>query len=589
MAQEETITILKVGTQEAVASVNDLKENVKALKSSLGDLEIGTEQYQKTLDELKVNQNALKDAMYATTGTMDDISKSATGASKSYNSLVHQMAALKEEFRATNSEARRNELAPQIKAINDELKRIDESTGNFQRHVGDYRNAIKDAFKDIKDKADALGKSMTAVGKGVNGVKDGADALAKSPAFATFGLLVSVAIKLADSLKDNETAMAALKKASDALKPVMDFLSGIMEKVAEHLADIIDRVVTFVTSNGLFTQVINGVVGVGNAILKFVISPFKGIVKAIDVLKDEGVKGLKNAAKAFGDEMKNGVAFKQNFESGRTIADTIIAGAKSKSKDVKDAGTDLGKEMGKGIADGLKLSDWKKALAEGDRKLEEERKRILADQAEIDKMTEDELARTTAEIEKYFAEQARIREQDLKDAEEKAKAKIATMQGVADATGGILASIADLYETDEKNSEKNALKIKALRIASATIDTISGAIGAFMQATKTYAPPYGAILGAAQASAITASGMAQIAQIKKVNVSGSSASAPSAIPAIVSAPTLNPGMTSVRTITSASEEQRLNQMARDQRVYILSSDLQADRESVRTRVEETSF
>ena len=41
---EETITILKVGTEEAVKSVNDLKNNIKILKDNLGELEIGTEE-----------------------------------------------------------------------------------------------------------------------------------------------------------------------------------------------------------------------------------------------------------------------------------------------------------------------------------------------------------------------------------------------------------------------------------------------------------------------------------------------------------------------------------------------------------------
>ena len=115
---EETITILRVGTEEAVRNIADLKNNIKALKEGfedaagkwhdgLVDLEIGTKEYQDTLEELKVNQNALKDAMYATTSSMEDVSKAATGASESYNSLVHRMAALKEEFRATNDAARR--------------------------------------------------------------------------------------------------------------------------------------------------------------------------------------------------------------------------------------------------------------------------------------------------------------------------------------------------------------------------------------------------------------------------------------------------------------------------------------------------
>lgn len=75
---EEVITILKVGTDEAVKSVNDLKNNVKILKENLGDLEIGTKEYQDTLEELKVNQAAVKDAMYATTASMDDLTKAAT-------------------------------------------------------------------------------------------------------------------------------------------------------------------------------------------------------------------------------------------------------------------------------------------------------------------------------------------------------------------------------------------------------------------------------------------------------------------------------------------------------------------------------
>ena len=106
---EETITILRVGTEEAVRNINDLRSNIKTLKDNLGELEIGTQEYQDTLDELKVNQNALKDAMYATSSSMEDVAAAATGTSKSYNSLVHQMASLKEEFRASVQPTMRRE------------------------------------------------------------------------------------------------------------------------------------------------------------------------------------------------------------------------------------------------------------------------------------------------------------------------------------------------------------------------------------------------------------------------------------------------------------------------------------------------
>ena len=588
MAETEQITILKLKT-EGAESVKDLRENIKALKQIVDEATIGTDEYQDALNLLKVNQNALKDAMYATSSSLENVKESATGAGESYNALVHRMAALKEEFRSTTDVMRRADLGGQINEVNQKLKDLDALQGNFQRNVGNYAGGIKDAFKDMSVNVDVFRKSLGAVGGGLNGLKDGMEGISKSPFIATFGLLVSLAFKLADELRrlDNETAMAAIKKAMAALQPVMDFFSGILENIAGVLADIITKVVEFVSNNGLLQKIISGVMGVGNAILQFVIAPFKGVIAAIKVFKEQGVKGLGDAAKAFGQEMKSGVSFKQNFQTGQAVADTIISGAKSRKKAAKDTGKELVTEVEKGIKE--KLPDVMKLLAEAEKKDDERRKRQLEEQKELDELSEAMLAETTAEIEKYFEEQERLREQDLKDAEEKAKAKISLLSGVASATSSILGTIADLYENDAENSEKNANKIKNLRIAAATIDTISGAIGAFMQASQSIPPPFGQIVGAAAAAAVTASGIAEIAKIKSAKVSGSSASATPSIPAMASAPTLTTEVSNVRNLTSSSEEDRLNQMASKQRVYILSSDIQASQDQIKTQVSESSF
>ena len=653
---EETITIVKVGTDEAVKSINDLKNNIKILKDNLGDLEVGTEEYQNTLDELKVNQNALKDAMYATSSSMEDVAKAATGASESYNSLVHRMASLKEEFRATNDEVRRAELGKQIKEVNDQLKDLDALQGNFQRNVGNYAGDIKKAFGDMSVNVDVFRKSLGAVGGGLNGMKDGLEGIAKSPAVATFGLLVSVALKLVDSLKDNETAMAALKTAMAALQPVMDFFSNILDKVADFLADIITEVTQFVTSNGLIQKVIKGVMGVGNAILNFVVAPFKGVIAAIKVFKEEGIKGIGNAAKAFGQEMKAGVAFKENFKAGQAVADTFIAGAKSRKKEVKEGGKSLGREAKDGFLSELdKMGDeidksFEQSLANLDKQeadanklaekraqerlktldkntahrlemneilVEDEKKKAEneyaiqaeADQKKLDLLTKfrDE-ALNRGDLEAYLSyeqeradlevdietnkvkEKERLRKQDLKDAKDKVKMEKELLKTAADATADILGSIADMYESDSENSEKNANKIKALRIASATIETISGAVGAYMQSVATIPPPAGIIAGIAQAAVVTAAGIAQIAKMKNTKVSTDSSSDTGSLSrAVVSPPTLNTEMTQVRSLTSSSEEDRLNKLARDQRVYILSSDIEASQNQVKTQVAESSF
>ena len=653
---EETIQIIRIETGEAVRSVNDLRENVKILKERLGDLEIGTTEYQDTLEELKVNQAAVKDAMYATTASMDDLTKSATGTSNSYNSLVHRMASLKEELRATDistqqGKERFKELAAQINEVNDTLKDMDALQGNFQRNVGNYPGLMK----TFSGSLDALDKGLKATAGGVGDLKNGFDALAVNPAFAILGIVVTLFGSLADALKEDETTMAAVNKAGVSLEPVFKLFKGLLERITTIVADLIGKVSAFVQSNGLIPKIIDGVVGVGNAILKFVIAPFKGVVEAIKVFKEKGVRGLGDAAKAFANEMKTGISFKSNYQAGESIVDAITAGIKDKKKDVSDAGKDVIKPLKDGINIELdkmiqeldmemdkmiqdldkkqedankiansiaqgRLANLDKAakhqlelnaiLVEDDKEKAEkayqiqlsanERRLAALEQFAQDALErgdldayleyEQEAADLEVEIEtNALREKKRLREQDAKDAKEKAKQQMEVMQSVASATSGILGSIADMYESDEKNSEKNANKIKGLRIAAATIDTISGAVGAFMQAAATIPPPMGAIIGGIQAAAVTAAGIAQIAKMKSTKVSGSASNSAPTAPAVTSAPVRTIDIQQVRSVTSASEEDRLNQMASDQRVVLVMSDLEVKQNQSRVQVAEASF
>lgn len=587
---EETIQIIRIETGEAVKSVNDLRENVKILKERLGDLAIGTEEYQDTLEELKINQNAVKDAMYATTSSMEDLAESATGTSNSYNSLVHRMAALKEELRATDvstqqGKERFKELAGQINEVNNTLKEMDALQGNFQRNVGNYPGLMKNFSGSI----DALDKGIKATSGDLGKLKNGFDALAVNPAFAILGIVVALFGSLTDNLKENETTMQAVNKAGVSLEPVFKLLKGILDKVAVVVADLIGKASEFIQSNGIIPRLIDGVVGIGNAIVKFVVAPFKGVIAAIKIFKEQGVKGLGDASKAFAAELKSGVAFKANFEAGHTIVDNIISGVQDRKETAKAEAMKVGEEVGEAYSLGF-LNGVDKAIAENERKFEELLKRKQEEQEELDRMTQEMLDETNAEIDAYFKEQQMLDEMDLREKEKIAQAKIATMQAVASATASIFDTMASIYEEDAQNNEKSAKKVKGFRIASATIDTISGAVGAFMQAVSSLPFPWGAIVGAVQSAAVTAAGIAQIAKIKNTNISGS-ASSPSAssAPAVTSAPATAASIPNVRSVTSASEEERLNQMASDQRVVLVMSDLEVKQEQQRVQMAEASF
>ena len=627
----ETVTILKVDTGEAVQSVNDLRGNIKILKDRLGELEIGSQEYQETLGELKVNQNALKDAMYASSASMDDLAAAATGTSETYNSLVHRMASLKEELRATDvstesGKQRFKELADQVNEVNDRLKEMDAMQGNYQRNVGNYTSALTGLGDILKSMPPTLGAAKEQLGR----VGETLGLIGKQPILAAIGLIAPAIMKITDSLKDNETVLAAVDKAMAALQPIIDLIGVALQKVAEIVAKVIGYFTEMAGESGeSFKKIIAGAVGVGNTILQFILTPARSAIAAIKGL-GEAAKNLfkgqfKEAAKSAGDAMKGvGEAFKKgfdfadNFKAGQEAGEKFAAGLGSTKKKAKDAGA----EVAKAAEDGLKLTKVTDQMINATdatiAKRIEAQKAAAEEMKAINEDIKEDTDATMAYVDGVLGEVDRQQAESVAAMAERMKQKQAVMQGVVSATSSILGSIADMYEANGDESVEQAERIKAMRIASATIDTISGAIAAYTGTIEVVKGPAGVILGAVQAAAVTAAGLAQIAQIRNTSVTGDSSgstgsvssisssgtAATSALEAVnaatgadaeerlnasVQAPSTSPRVETVRNVTTKSEERRADAAASPQRVYILASDLQAERNATRTRVAETSF
>ena len=244
--------ILKVGTGEAVKNVGELRENIKQLKAALNDQDLsnpeGMKKYNELLGELKINQNALKDAMYATTASWDDITNAATGANiafdqnnklvnmqgVSYNALVHEMADLKQAWRATTDEMERAALGERINSVNDQLKSMDASVGNYQRNVGNYIGAMDHLTASFG----SMGKGAQSVIAPIKGVTTGLKTLSATPAIAILGLLANVLQKVIEGLKSSEentnamtAAMAPFAAIGDTVTKVLQGLGGVLAKV----------------------------------------------------------------------------------------------------------------------------------------------------------------------------------------------------------------------------------------------------------------------------------------------------------------------------------------------------------------------
>ena len=220
--------------------------------------------------------------------------------------------------------------------------------------------------------------------------------------------------------------------------------------------------------------------------------------------------------------------------------------------------------------------------------LEEGSLEYLAKEMELKQFELDSLHKLEGESEEDFRARQLEAEKAYMDAKKNLwKGALNVYQQAASATSGILSSIADMYENGTDVTEAEAKKAKNMRIAGATIDMLSGVVSAISTAQQ-LGPIAGPIMAAINSAAVIAAGVANISKIKSQQISKDGGST-SATPVSVNAPAAVPTFNEVRSITGASEEDRLNRMADDKQVYILSSDLEADREATRVQVKETTF
>lgn len=595
----ETLTIFKVDTGAAVENLADLRNNIKILKDELNKLDIGSKEYKDTLNQLETNQAALKNAMHGTATSMEQITAAAKGQDQSYNGLVRTMAKYKEELRAidiSTEEGKKafEDKAAQIKAVNDQLKDLDALQGNYQRNVGNYEGALSPLVEKfdnlggiLKQFPPTLGAAKEQIGK----VGESMQLVGKQPILGIIGLLAPIIMKITEGLKENQTALDAIDKVMKALQPVFDFFEGILEKIAGWLSQAVDYILELASNSGTsFKQIVSGVVGVGNVIVQFLLTPIRNVIDGIkgmgqalqNVFKGQfkqAAQTAKDTIKEIGDNFKNGLDFKGNFEAGKKVGEQFAAGLKSSKKKAGDAAKEVKEEVEKNL-----LMTWDDLEAEAQR-----RAGLLAEAREMEKKNTDDFTAFLDEQNEAQLESVTAMLDAQLDAEWKAmeeekriqKQRMDTFMAFSDTLGSVFSAVADIYEADAEADEEAAKKSKALRTAAAIVSTISGAISAFMSTWKAEELPLSvkAVLAPVNAASVLAAGYAQVKQINAVKVGNSTG-------ASVAAPSFSPQIANVRQVTGQNEQLLLNQK---QRVYLVYSDLQVANTNQRVKVQETEF
>ena len=227
--------------------------------------------------------------------------------------------------------------------------------------------------------------------------------------------------------------------------------------------------------------------------------------------------------------------------------------------------------------------------------------KALMDNNEIDKE-----ARENAERD-YNNTMAEIRNADTQNLidntnlqKEYIEQQIEMYSNLAESIGDIFGTIADMLQDDikrkvengditEKEGERQFKAVKSFQIAQATIQMLAGITAAISGAFTTKSGPWDLVLAGTQAASIAASGIAQIMKIKNTQLggSGSASSSAAATPVQTAPEEYVPQYT--QNATGESEIVNLANSIRDQRVYVLESDITDAQNRRKTRVVESTW
>lgn len=186
-------------------------------------------------------------------------------------------------------------------------------------------------------------------------------------------------------------------------------------------------------------------------------------------------------------------------------------------------------------------------------------------------------------------EKARLRRKGVADAKKTQQEQRAIMQQTA-AMFGNVASAYQAYITQrleggkisEAAAKREFAAVKDIQYAQTWINTLAGMMsvwaGEGTTATKI-----------ATSAAVFTQGLAATMQIANTTLGSVAAAAQAVTSAAVAAPVVINAMPQVQAVTSASQEQVLNERAADQRVYVVYSDIQQAGRKVRVTDSESRF
>lgn len=635
---------LKVGIDATNARIKQITKDYDEGRMVVDDYNQELQENLEELQKLRTEQGDVRSSLNAST-------KALLSAKGSYVEMSQTLGQLRNAYRQLSKEQRDGavgtEMLRQIKTLDAELKDVDASMGNFQRNVGGYEEALKQVLPPQAGLIVDLGKLsvegggipslFTGMKNSIVGMTKAAIAFIATPLGATLTALAAAgaaAFALFNARnKEIEKQAEASAEALEKQKQQMERFDVEISREVELLrADGKEQ-----EANALARRSVTDAMNKAQQAVDEYREKYNQMSAKEQKANAETLKGYEDALQAridaweeviHEDEVRRRTELREEREQSeklkeewakaaaekQRIAEETNAAIREANAAFRDETALMQAEQGAGTQSGdlaLAQEQFRQELAAFEAMVDEkqiteelamERRKLMLEQygqeiadiqAKYLKQENDQLLKALDEemAAEFEADKDRV-SQELKNSKERKKiadAEYKHKQMITQQTGALLQAGAQLA------GESTAVG-KAMAIAATTISTYQAAQAAYQSAfmpVPTYASP---VLGAINMAAAIALGLANIKSILSVDSSGgtgygssSSSGAAVSTPAIVTPPAVVQEVETVRSLTGASEEERLNQMASDQRVYLVYSDVEQAGKRVQVQQSETSF
>lgn len=633
---------LKAGIDATNARIKQITKDYDEGRMAVDDYNQELQENLEELQKLRTEQGDVRSSLNAST-------KALLSAKGSYVEMSQTLGQLRNAYRQLSKEQREGavgtEMLGQIKLLDAELKEVDASMGNFQRNVGGYEEALKQVLPAQAGLIIDLGK-LSVEGGGIpslfNGMKNSIVGMTKAAiAFMATPLgMVLTALAAAAG-----AAFALFNARNKEIEKQADESAKALERQKEQMdrlsADI-DYTIRLLRAQGKETEANamqmqkyeDAVTASKNALESFQ-AEYEQMSKREKRANEENLKTLQERYNAARDALEGyqqdlDVAYaaevtaerKKNAELAaeqrkaaaekQRITEETNAAIREANAAFRDETALMQAEQGAGTLIGdidLAQEQFRQEMAAFEAMVDEkqiaeelaqERRQLMLEQHEQKitdiqasylKQQNDQLLKALDEemAAEFEADKKRLAatKKSNDDRERLAVEAYKNRMQLANQTAALLQTSAQLV------GESTAAG-KAAAIAATTINTWASAEEAYRAAFNpggVWSPALGAIY---MANAL-ATGFMNLKNIMAVNTSSGSGSGVSSAtptvstPAIVTPPAVVQEVATVRSLTGASEEERLNQMASDQRVYLVYSDVEQAGKRVQVQQSETSF